>query len=150
MVDQNWFEEQELTPVQVDEFEELCAALYAQKAVVDEIKVREKQEASKLTKMKSKILAYLEEFGKSKYTSNHGTVYIQQKMSVKVPQNPEDKIKFLSWLEAKGIKDELVTVHSATLNSLYKEELAASENPDFKIPGIAEPMEYATLGIRSK
>ncbi len=146
----DWFEEKELTPVQVQEFEAMCEDMYSRKASIDEIKDILKTQEDILNKMKLKIMAYMEDFGKTKYVTNRGTVYISEKFSVKVPKDPEKKAEFYAWLDSKGIKDALTTVHSATLNALYNEELKASGDPQFSIPGIDEPTSYKQLQMRSK
>lgn len=147
---QDWFEERELTSVEVKDFENYCEKMYEQRDLVAKRKEELKEEERKLDKMKSKIISYLEDFGKTKYLTKKGTVLVQEKFSVRVPKDPEAKAAFFAWLEEKGIKDQITTVASPTLNSLYKQELEASENPDFRIPGIEEPTVYKLLQLRNK
>ena len=146
-----WFQDSpELDSVAVAEFETFCELIYKQKDFVEHMKGNLALQVTVLEKMKKKIMAYMESFGKIKYSTNQGLILVQEKFSVKVPKDPDEKKKFFAWLEEKGIKEKILTVASATLNSLYNEEFEAAEDPDFKIPGIAEPKGYKTLKLRGE
>lgn len=147
----DWFQDSpELDSVAVEEFETFCAEIYSQKDLVDHMKANLALQVTTLEQMKKKIMAYMESFNKTQYSTNLGLILVQEKFSVKVPKDPDEKEKFFAWLEEKGIKEKILTVASATLNSLYNEEFEAAEDPDFKIPGIAEPKGYKTLKLRGE
>lgn len=82
----------------------------------------------------------------------HGyTFYKKNNTSVTTPKSTEDKVKLFEFLQERGIFDEMVSVNSMTLNSLYKslaEEAAKEGNLDFRLPGVAEPTTYITLELR--
>lgn len=140
-------EKQELT---VSAFEGLIAQMYKQhrkvKAMQDELDT----ETKVLTDLKNQVLLCMEELDKDKYASDMGTVSVQNKFSVQVPKDEEKKQAFFAWLRDKEIFESTITVHSATLNSLYNSMLQESGDPDFEIPGIGKGTHYKTLSIRSK
>lgn len=145
-----WFEDEANQKINVPEFEQLCSELHKQNLYVKDFAKQLEAAEAVLKKMKNKIMAYLDEFGKEKYNSNEGLIFIVNKFSVQVPKDPIAKQQFLDWLKERGIFDQTITVHSATLNSLYNNCLEESGNPDFEIPGIGKGTHYKTLTIRGK
>lgn len=106
-----------------------------------------------LEKMKSKMIAILEQFGKSSYPiPGGGGVSLVQRMSVALPKTPEEKSAFYTFLKERNIFDEMITVNSQTLNAFYKREFdqAAQEGRSigFRIPGLPEHKIATTLSIR--
>lgn len=142
--------EDDATQISVPAFEKLCSELYTQNRKVKEMQKEVDAETETLTALKTKVMAYLEEFEKDKYSSNEGTITVQNKFSVQVPKDEEKKQTFFNWLKEKGIFDGTITVHSATLNSLYNSMLEESGNPDFEIPGVGRGTHYKILSIRNK
>lgn len=142
--------EESTAPISVPEFEKVCAELYAQSRKVKGLQATIDTETEMLTKLKARVMAYMEEFEKDKYSSNEGTLTVQNKFSVQVPKDEEKKLQFFNWLKEKGIFDGTITVHSATLNSLYNSMLEESGDPDFEIPGIGKGTHYKILSIRNK
>lgn len=139
--------------VKLGDFQKLCEELYKQKVVVDEIEAHQKQENKKFEALKAKVLAHLEENELEKYAvSGYGTVFIREYTSVKVPKSPQERDQFFGYLKDKGIFEQTITVHSQTLNSLYKnalEEAIEKGDHTFKIPGIGEPSVSKKLTVRS-
>lgn len=77
--------------------------------------------------------------------------YKTENTSVKIPRTLEDKEKLFNFLREKGLFEQIVSVNSQTLNSLYKslaEEALQQGNLDFKIPGVEEPTIYTTLKLK--
>lgn len=77
--------------------------------------------------------------------------FIEEKSSVKIPRSNEDKEKFFAYLKSIGVYDEIVSVNSQTLNSLFKslsEQALENGVLDFQIPGIEEPKTYKSLRMR--
>ena len=147
---QNWFDEDTaLDDSTVQNFEEMCGELFHQRSTVKALEDRVSDEKKILEKMKSKILGYLDQFGKDKYQSEYGTVSRTKKFSVKVPKDEASKEKLFGWLKEKGIDMHYMTVNSISLNSLYKKELDAM-GVDFEMPGVEEPTYYELLNVRSK
>lgn len=135
----------------LSDFAALCRDIWEQRIKVDEMASALKIETSQLEKMKAKVLAYMEESGLEKqHVPGFGSLSMQNMFSVKVPAG-DRKAEFFEFLKEKGIFEDLATVHSATLNSWYSQEMAAAiedGNYDFKVPGIEEPKIVKRLGMR--
>lgn len=138
--------------IDLAEFEVLCAELFKRRAEVEALQVMVDNANAALEELKTKVMTILEKTGKDKYpVTGFGTVFVQNRFNVSMPKDPDKKGAFLKFLELKGIKDDLITVHSQTLNSWYKQEMEAAVqegNSDFKIPGLAEPTLMKTLAMR--
>jgi len=84
----------------------------------------------------------------------HGfTFFIEDRETVRVPQSIEDKQALFRFLNDKGIFMQYATVHSQSLQSLYKtyaEEALKEGNLQFRLPGIGEPSTVTTLKLRKK
>lgn len=82
----------------------------------------------------------------------HGFMFYKtQESSVKTPKTLEDKRALFDFLREKGIFDEMVSVNSQTLNSLYKnlaQEALEQGVLEFNMPGIAEPTNFTKLKMR--
>lgn len=131
--------------------------LWEQKQVVDELKDRLADESKKLTGLKLDALKAMEVMELDKqHVPGCGTIYRQKEFSVKVPKTPAEKEELFHWIAAhkgKDVLDNMLSIHSASLNSFYKSELEIAKeegNVDFKIPGIDAPEVYWTLGMRAK
>lgn len=77
--------------------------------------------------------------------------YIEEKSSVKIPRTVEDKQLLFDFLKSKELFDEIVSVNSQTLNSLYRslsDQAMREGKLDFQIPGVEEPKFFKTLKMR--
>lgn len=130
-----------------DRVQELFAFQAEVKALEDALDVKKKQ----LEDMKAKLLGALEEGGIDSYkVPGLGMIGVRNNFSVTMPKDPDERVKFISYLEGRGLKD-LLTVNHQTLNAFYKEQLdqaVAEENADFAVPGLGEPKHYKTLYLR--
>lgn len=75
------------------------------------------------------------------YKGPGGKVVLAYRTSVRVPKEGNDKAALFEWLREKGLYDQLVSVNSQTLNSLYKSELDEAKErgeTDFAIPGLRD------------
>lgn len=137
--------------VTLEEFNKLIAAIWAQRTKVDEMTRAVNHESKVLEDLKYKALAFMEAAEMEKvHTPGHGTLFMQNRFSVKIPQG-DDKVTFFNYLKETNQFETLATVHSQTLNAWYKEamEEAASQGKyDFKPPGLPEPFLTKTLGFR--
>lgn len=136
--------------ISLEQFEKLCEACANRYRDIKEKEEELETEKKELTKMKNRVLEYMSQLKKKKYAANAATFSVQDKLSVKVPKDPESKGKFFSWLKKEGLFDSMVTVNSQTLNSLYNEEFKRSRNPDFEIPGVGKASHYQQLSMRRK
>lgn len=107
---------------------------------------------SNIKELELQFIQYLSDNGLERYyIPDFGTAYVSRRFTYKVPKEPGDREEFFGYLKAKGIFDEMITVHSQTLNSWAKKELdvAIDEGAsDFKIPGLGDPVLFETLGVR--
>lgn len=142
-----WYDEEDTSPIEVPEFEKLLSEMNKQNQVIKRMKSDIKDQQAIMTKMKTKVLAYFEEFGKTKYSANFGTVYLKTNFTCKTPKTPEEKAALFAWMEEQGIYDQYATVNSKSLNTLYNSMV--KENSDFIMPGTSDPGFYQTVEIRS-
>ena len=151
-VEMNFNEHKENTQINVGEFEALCKEVFELKAKEDVLENQMKELGAEIDSRKKKIMGILDSMGKEKhFVGGMGTLFIQNRFTVSMPKEPTQKKAFYDYLREKGIFEDLVTVHSQTLNAYYKNELAAAAevgNVDFKIPGLAEPNLVKTLAVR--
>ena len=116
--------------------------------------IKEEMDAvnGKLRELETTFIAYLQQNGMEKYViPGFGTAYIKTMFSYKIPKTPEQKTAFFGYLKERGIFDSMATVHSRTLNSWAKEEMAKAieaGSSDFQIPGLEIPTTSETLGVR--
>lgn len=131
--------------------------LWDQKTVVDELKDRLADASKKLEGLKLDALKAMEVMELDKqHVPGCGTIFRQKNFSVKVPKEPGQKEQLFTWIaehKGKDVLDNMISIHSASLNSFYKSELEIAKeegNVDFRIPGIDSPEVYWTLGMRAK
>lgn len=137
--------------INIPKFELLIQTMFEKKAEVDGIKELLAKKTATLESLKSDVLVWLEKFDKTKYSANCGTVSVAHKISVKVPKDPANKKLLFDWLKERDNFDHYATIPSASLNSLYKEELKAhGDVKTFKIPGVEQPKAYKQLSMRRK
>lgn len=139
--------------VTVNQLDALGREISAVREKVEAMEEVVKEERSKLEQLKSKMIAYLDHFGKKSYPiPGAGTFTVVEKLSYTVPKEEPSKIAFLKWLRSKGegVYLSTVTVNHNTLNALCNQEfeLAASEGRSFQIPGLGDPKKYETLSLR--
>lgn len=116
-------------------------------AVEHSLKIREEA----LKKVSNEIRNVLEAMELDSLKAHGFTFYIEEKESVKTPKTLEEKRLFFEYLQSIGMYDEMVSINSQTLNSLFKtmSEKAAEEGIlDFVMPGIEAPTSYKNLKMR--
>lgn len=94
---------------------------------------------AELTEKQLLVKAKLETLEMDSYKSKAGSFSFRMKEGFRVPKDLEAKKLFFSYLEEKGVFDELVSVNSQTLNSWVQAEIEAAEeagNFDFQLPGL--------------
>lgn len=149
-----WYQDprDELQPeVSVAEIERLCAKIKDQREVVQKARDAYKLLENELDAIERSLVTTLTELGKTTYRSDVGTFTVRSKSMVRIPKD-ENRYKFFEYLKERGIFEDMVTVHSATLNAWYQQELTNAEERgegmDFNIPGIPEPEITPTLAFR--
>lgn len=140
-----------MSDVTLKEFEELIEQAYELKNEKEKLENQAAGLGDALSEIQTQLLAYMEQFDKTSYKSKFGNIIRVQKSSVKVPKDPEAKALFFKYLESKGIKDDILTVNSNTLNSFYKAEkeaAIAAGCEEFSMPGLEAPTAYFQLQMR--
>ena len=148
----DWFNAEEvLDNVTVEQLEQLCELIRAQREKAEEAKKAYSDENTKLEQLEMRLINVLKDLGKDSYKSNVGTFSVSYRTSVRVPQG-DDKFKFFEWLKERGLYDGIVSVNSQTLNSLYRSEFDRAKEEgrldEFKIPGIGDPTINPILSFR--
>ena len=139
----------------MEDFIDVVKQLWAQKSVVDEKKEDLSEASGALEDLKGKAMKAMELMELDKqHVPGCGTIFRQKNFSVQVPKTPEEKAKLFAWIsknKGQDVLDNMVSIHSASINSFYKAELEVAKeegNVDFAIPGIKMPEVYYTLGMR--
>lgn len=144
----DWSDEKDMALDTMKEFEALCDECFSMKAEIDDITQILKEKKAKLSERQEKVIAYLEEYGKTKHTGRMGNVHIKVDSYPPMPKDPTKKEAFMNYLKKQGVYEDMVTVNAQTLKGYYKAEMEANEDdPFFKIPGL-DPYEKKTLGMR--
>jgi len=140
-----------MSGVTMQEFENLIELAYKLKNEKEALETQAEAIGANLTEAQNKLLAFMEQFEKTSYKSKFGNIIRAQKTSVRVPKDPDSKAAFFKYLDKKGIKDDLLSVNSQTLNSFYKAEkeaAIAAGAEEFSIPGLEAPTVYFQLQMR--
>ena len=131
--------------VSIEDFEVLIGEAYALKKDKKAFEDQAEKVGELLKEKQIRIQAIMEQLGKEKYKSDHGTVSLTTSLSVATPKTPEQKTAFFAWLEQQELFDEYATVDSKKLNSLFNS--LANGDPEFRVPGIEKPKLYSTLKL---
>lgn len=112
---------------------------------------------AKYEELELKLIAMLESVNKDDYSvKGLGKFKVTHKLSVRVPDSPENKEAFFKWVEEKYGRDGLNkyrTVNSNSLNSLYNSVLeeCVTKGESFEgITGIGEPTTRSSLTFRQE
>lgn len=148
--------------ITVEELDELCRAYKKSRDEYDAAKEVSDAAYAERERLQGKVVEAMELAGKSKYVvEGVGTLYFNDKMSVRVPKDIESKktlFKFLLDKYGPTVYWDKVSIHSATLNSFYNQELeafneaskAGNINGDFNFPGVEAPTAMRSLGLRKE
>lgn len=123
------------------------------RAEKDETKATAELASSAFTKAANELLNMLEAAEMDSFTAHGFLFFTKEQASVKVPKDPEARDALFAFLKEKGIFDEVITVNSRTLNSLYNslaDEALTTGNIDFRMPGVSEPTPFKTLQLKKK
>jgi hypothetical protein len=130
--------------------EDLAAQGFRLRERIKELADEEKEVQESLRNVKGKLLTYLAHFQLPKYQSKLGTIFTKKTYSVRVPKDESSRAQFFEFLKTEGIFDELITVNSRTLNSLYNERLeqAKDAGESFSMPGIEPPTMFEDVQFK--
>lgn len=139
-------------PVTVADLDDLVKTIFEQRVKIEESEKVTSELNKELALLKAKAVNYLKELGRENFKSPFGTISVNQKWRVSLPQTDEDKAALFNWLRGQGLFDKYATVNSQSLNSLYLAEWDAAkargEGMTFSMPGIGEPKLFEDLGVR--
>lgn len=116
-----------------------------------------KEESTRLYHIKeeleSRMIELLSKAGKTNWKIDGlGTATVVETMAVPVPKTIEDKMAVFNYIMQKYGKDvafDKFSVHSKTLQSFYKQELEAAEDPSlFILPGVEQPTSQKEFRFR--
>jgi len=145
--------ERPMKAVTLQELDQLIEQMYDEQLAVEAVKTRLDEVEAVFNNTKNRVLSIFQEFNKPSYRTGRGMVVRQKRFTVAHPKDPEQKAKFYQFLKDKGIFEDMVTVHSQTLNSYYKAEMEAAIEAgatDFEMPGVGEPKMVEILVLRRK
>lgn len=131
----------ETREVSTKELDELVAKYNEARKEYEGTKAISNDRHSHMESAKFELIKLLQVAGKSKYEAESiGKVTLVDKLSVTTPKTLDAKQELFSWLHSRFGDDYLayLSVNSATLNSLYNNELkeAGINGTEFNIPGL--------------
>ena len=141
--------------MEIKELQEKIKKLKEERDQYDAMNNTLKQIGSACDSLEAEILSYFEENDMSSFrVDGVALISVTEKLSVKTPKTPEEKLAFFNYLkETKG--DEVMlhyqTVNSVSLNSFYKAEMdtkSPEEKLCFNMPGIGAPTLVKKLSVR--
>lgn len=143
----------DLSGVTIQQLEQKIQLLADEERYADEAKAELAKRVEVVENTKSWLCAFMREHNKSSYPSTWGTLVRRIRQTYGVPKTNEDRDLFFGYLKAKGIFENLITVHSATLNSYVSgEQDAAAERGefDFTVPGLGQPTVFESVSLTRK
>lgn len=101
--------------------------------------------------IQARCTAYLKELNRKDYVSPYGKLTRKQEWTVTLPKD-KNKYLFFDYLKKKGIFEDLIGIHSKTLQAYYNAEWKVAEDEGgeaaamtFSLPGIGAPKLFETV-----
>lgn len=135
--------------ITVEELDLKQKEVFEARAAYDAAKKLSNEAHARLGELQGEHIARLESVGKTSYKNQYGTFSFSMVEGVKI--DPENKSVFWEYLRDKGLFEEMITVHSATLNAFAKEEMKGMEmagDIDPQIPGLVKSEPHAKASMR--
>lgn len=132
--------------ITVAQLQDLCLAMFKQKAHVAELKLVKTTNEKQLSEMQEKIIFHLDELELKNFDTGFGKISKVNKPYAKIT----DKAALSSFLKEKGIYEDLVTFNAAKMNSFYNEEMAKAKEEmdlDFKVDGMDVSSNRVSLSV---
>ncbi len=133
------------TPVPSDTIsilDSMCAAFKATSDEYDALKAKLSELNAEYERQEFDLINKLEAVNKTDWSIPGYTFKRDIRYSYKVPKTDQEKIEFFNYAEARGVKMQLMSVNSISLNSWVKGELKLREmnnDPSTSIPGLGAP-----------
>ena len=81
------------------------------------------------------IAEILKDLGKTKYSTDIGTVGWTKESYFPKPVTPEERAQMIGYLKKQGVYEDMMDVNASRFNAFAKQEEAASKELDFQMPG---------------
>jgi len=129
--------------VELSKVSELVNTFLDLKKQIDSIEEKQiKPLNKKINEIQATLIKLFEENKLEKFTAPNGSVHLKTEERISLPVGDE-KIKFVEYMKQCGEWDSFATIHSARLNSWFKEK--RNENALFLAPGLSLPKETKYL-----
>lgn len=128
--------------IQTDELNNLVTKVFTLRTLKDEVEEKLSEINKEIAKIEDAIVYHLKESNLTTFKGTAGTVTPYERVSYRVPKEPEKRKAFFDYLKSREIFENLITVNHATLNSFAKEHFeAAKARGDMfdQIPGLDAP-----------
>ena len=137
----------------IEELNRLCEKMYELKAEASALSEQSKAKNKEVLLLQQNILEIFEENEMTSHSGSFGKIIKSKRYSVKKPASEEDKAAFFGYLKEQGIFEDMVSVHSSTLQGYVKQEIEAKEAEGklgWKPPGINDIGYIDTISMRKK
>ncbi len=144
-----WYDEKDNLSVTTEEFDSQVEKMLLLEEVREAKKNTYKEADEAYERQRSHVLALLQRTNKTKYhIDGIGTVSRAVKYSVNMPKDPDEKKLVLDYFKSLGddVFSNTVSIYYASLNSYFNQQ--RENDPEFKIPGLAEPQRTEELRFR--
>ncbi len=138
----------------LEEMDNMVAELKKLRVAYDESNAVKKEAYTAYKAQETKVIEALEQSGKDTYICEGiGRVTKVEKMAVRVPATPEQKVAFFNWLRehmGEDVATQYTSVNSQSLNSLYNQltEEYALRGQVLDIDGLEPPVTRVELSFR--
>lgn len=132
----------------IQELKELADRIHKKKSQLERLKRILKEASEKYEAVCQEALQILDNVGMESLKTDSGNLVPYTLANVKIV----DKPALVSWLERRGLLDELMSINTRTLGAFYRaeeESEAMTGNLNFSLPGV-EVQEIRKLQVRSK
>lgn len=143
-------ETQETNAVPLRQLAEKLASI---KLIIEEKKTALESLQKTFTELSSQFVRSMQSLDMTSVKMCDFNFYIHETISVKTPKTQEARSAFFEFLKSEGIFEDIISINSNTLNSLYKSyaEKALTENNvlEYIMPGIEPPSTFTSLRMKS-
>ena len=144
----DFFQEQPMDSVTLEDFENLTDKFFELREEKEQMRKVMSEKESEIKAIEKQLIAFMEQYEKTNHSGRKGSISVAVSRYPSMPKDPDKKRSFFSYLQEQGVYEDLVSVNHNTLQSWYKQEVAANEDdPLFEVPGL-EPYERKTLRAR--
>lgn len=146
-----WEEQLPYEEVSIQELDDAVAAFVAAREDYDAKKKISNEADAECKLLKRKLVELLNRSGKSNWeVDGLGKAIKTTKFSSRVPKDIAAKKQMLQYFRDLGpeVYLSMVSVNSATLNAYINQEI--EHNPEFKLPGVEDPVGQENISFRRK